>query len=190
MKTTIILCYLLAGLVVLTVCESCESKTRKVATFYDSDDDDDDDDDDDIIAVQEHSVARGEEVIVPFTEKGGVKMIDVKVNGVGLEMIFDTGCSTALISLAEARYMYTKGTLTANDFLGIAQSQIADGSVVEDMMVNLREVIIGGKLHCYNVPANVSASIDAPLLIGNGVLDNVESYTIDNVRKTINFKIK
>ena len=66
------------------------------------------------------------EFIIPYKESKGVKIIAVKVNGVGLEMIFDTGCSGTLISIAEANYLYQKGLLTENDFLGISKSMIAD----------------------------------------------------------------
>lgn len=54
----------------------------------------------------------GDEIIVPFRNANGVKYVQVKVNGVGFEMIFDTGCSGALISVAEANYLYQKGKLT------------------------------------------------------------------------------
>ena len=100
----------------------------------------------------------GDEIIVPFRNENGVKYVAVKVNGVGFEMIFDTGCSGALISVAEANYLYQKGKLTQDDILGTAQSQIADGSVVENMVVNLKEVVINDQILCPNVKATVSAS--------------------------------
>lgn len=132
---------------------------------------------------------------VPYREAGGVKFVHVKVNGVGWDMIFDTGCSGTLLSLSEARYLYEKGLLSDNDILGFAHSQIADGSIVENMVVNLRKVSIiaenGESIDCYNVTATVSNNIQAPLLLGNEVLDNVAyDYTIDNARKVISFNVK
>lgn len=132
----------------------------------------------------------GAEVVVPFNNKNGVKYVPVKVNGVGFEMIFDTGCSGALISVAEANYLYQKGKLTSDDILGVAQSKIADGSVVEDMVVNLQEVVINDQILCPNVKATVSANIDAPLLLGNEILDRLATITIDNENETLNFKLK
>ncbi len=132
----------------------------------------------------------GEEIVIPFRYENGVKYVTVKVNGVGFEMIFDTGCSGALISLAEADYLYQKGTLTRDDILGFAQATIADGSVVENMVVNLKEVIIDDKILCPNVTATVSKNINAPLLLGNEILDRLATITIDNENKTLNFKIK
>ncbi len=129
-------------------------------------------------------------ISIPFKEKGGVKYVNVSVNGFGFEMIFDTGCSGTLISVVEANYLYQKGYLTGNDYLGNSQSQIADGSIVENMVFNIKELIIDGKIRCSDVKATVSANINAPLLLGNEVLNRVASYTIDNEHENINFKLK
>jgi predicted aspartyl protease len=132
---------------------------------------------------------------VPYRETNGVKFVHVKVNGVGWDMIFDTGCSGTLLSLSEARYLAERGLLTQDDVLGFTQSQIADGSIVENMVVNLSKVSIiannGETIDCYNVSATVSSNIGAPLLLGNTVLDEVAyDYTIDNTRKVISFNVK
>lgn len=132
----------------------------------------------------------GDEIIVPFHNENGVKYVAVKVNGVGFEMIFDTGCSGALISVAEANYLYQKGKLSQDDIRGTAQSQIADGSVVENMVVNLKEVVINDQILCPNVKATVSANINAPLLLGNEILDRLATIKIDNENETLNFKLK
>lgn len=132
----------------------------------------------------------GDEIVVPFRNENGVKYVAVKVNGVGFEMIFDTGCSDALISVAEANYLYQKGKLTQDDILGTAQSQIADGSVVENMVVNLKEVVINDQILCPNVKATVSGNIKAPLLLGNEILDRLATIKIDNENETLNFKLK
>lgn len=132
----------------------------------------------------------GDEIIVPFRNENGVKYIPVKVNGIGFDMIFDTGCSGALISVAEANYLYQKGKLTQEDILGTAQSQIADGSVVENMVVNLKEVIINDQISCPNVHATVSNNINAPLLLGNEILDRLATIKIDNEQEALIFKLK
>ena len=142
-------------------------------------------------SISEENIKPGsKEIIVPFREKNGVKYVRVAVNGVGLDMIFDTGCSSTLISIAEARYLYEKGKLTDEDVLGMANSQVADGSIVENMVVNLREVVIDDQIACPNVQAVVSANINAPLLLGNEVLNRLATITIDNDNQTLNFKLK
>lgn len=132
----------------------------------------------------------GDEVVIPFREEGGLKYVDVTVNGMDVEMIFDTGCSSTLISMAEANYLYQKGMLEEEDVLGLAQAVIADGSIVENAVVNLREVVIGGQVMCSDVTATVSENPAAPLLLGNEVLDRVATIEIDNERKALIFKLK
>ena len=138
----------------------------------------------------DHAFLDTDEITIPYREESGVKIIPIKVNGIGLDMIFDTGCSSTLISIAEANYLYQKGLLAYEDLLGITHSVIADGSIVENAVVNLKEVIIADRIICLNVQATVSNNISAPLLLGNEVLNRVASYTIDNINKTIIFKLK
>lgn len=158
---------------------SCGKEKRK-PVYYDSE-----------IAEEESLYAQsGDEVVVPYRSEDGVKYVKVTVNGVEFDMIFDTGCSTTLISLAEANYLYQKGELDQEDILGVSKSQIADGSIVENMVVNLKEVIIGDKISCPNVKATVSSNVQAPLLLGNEVLDRVATITIDNTNETIKFNLK
>lgn len=140
--------------------------------------------------VGEKTQTGSEEVLVPYRDENGVKLVQVKVNGVGFEMIFDTGCSGTLISMAEANYLYQKGKLTPDDVLGVTQAQIADGSIVENMVVNLKEVVINDQIQCPNVQATVSNNINAPLLLGNEVLNRIAAITIDQEREVLVFKMK
>ena len=140
---------------------------------------------------EQEDTQEGDVISVPFEESGGVKLVKVKINnGFSVDMILDSGCSGTLISIAEARYLYEKGYFTADDILGTAQSQIADGSIVENMVINLKQLEIGGQIICPNVQATVSANTKAPLLLGNEVLNRTASYSVDNVNKVINFTLK
>lgn len=131
-----------------------------------------------------------EEIIVPFRNENGTKYVQVKINGISMEMIFDTGCSTTSISIAEANHLYQKGALTNEDILGEEQMSIADGSIVTGMVINLREVVIDNRIRCPNVRAHVSESSNAPLLLGNEVLDRLATITINNENETLHFKLK
>ena len=176
---------------------SCESKKKKNIVFYDTDISDttatkvESPSVQDVYDSIEVEYAKDENTIaVPFSEQGGVKLVDVTVNGeFTVPMILDSGCSTTLISIAEARYLYEKGCFSQEDFLGVAQSQISDGSIVENMVINLRQLVIGNKIVCYNVKATVSNNAQAPLLLGNEVLDRAPSYSVDNVNKQVVFKL-
>lgn len=173
---------LILGILVITTLFSCGGDKKK-PIYVDTDN---------VSEETENSsyAQNGDEVVVPFRNENGVKYVQVKVNGVGFEMIFDTGCSGALISVAEANYLYQKGKLTQDDILGMTQSRIADGSVVENMVVNLKEVVINDQILCPNVQATVSGNINAPLLLGNEIMDRLATVKIDNEQQALIFKLK
>lgn len=168
---------------------SCKSE-KKQLSFYDSEEIENDSADyqGNVPVVTYNS---DDEVVVPFEEQGGVKLIDVTVNRqFTVKMILDSGCSGTLISIAEAKYLYEKGCFTQDDILGTTHSQIADGSIVENMVINLRELVIGNQISCSNVTATVSANAQAPLLLGNEVLNRAPSYSVDNQNKVIKFQLR
>ena len=139
----------------------------------------------------EQSSNFGDETIsIPYVERNGVKYIAVKINGgPTFDMIVDTGCSGVLISIKEAQYLAQSGLLTEEDYRGNALSSIADGSIVENMIFNIKEMIIGGKIVCSDVDVTVSNNISAPMLLGNGIFDRISSFSIDNANKQIIFHL-
>lgn len=127
---------------------------------------------------------------VPYNQKGNdLITLPIKVNNVGFEMIFDTGASTTCITLAEAQYMFQKGSLTSEDLLedGPALFQTADGSISVGLRVNLREVKIGDQITLYNVEALVVDNMDAPLLLGQSVFKKFKEISVDMKNKWIKF---
>ena len=138
-------------------------------------------------------VGDSETIDVPFTVERGVKYITAKINGLSTDMIFDTGCSGVLISPLEVQQLIKRGLLSEEDFIGTSKAIIADGSVVEEAMIIIRTMeLTDGKdiIVCNNVLTQVSSNIEAPVLLGNGVLDRTASFTIDNEQNVIKFKIK
>lgn len=128
-------------------------------------------------------------ISIPYEEFGGVKVIPVKLNGITMNMIYDTGCSGINLSLNELQTLFKNGKLDQNDILGSSYSRIADGSIVEDGTINIKRIEIGYEdgLVLENVQASVALNQRAPILLGNAVLDELASVEVDNVEKTINF---
>ena len=181
----------------LSVCiffSSCNSEKKRQLAFYDTEENAMDSviyDNANFDTSTEVPHESSNDIKVPFEERNGVKLIDVTVNGqFTVKMILDSGCSGTLISIAEAKYLYEKGCFTKDDIIGVAQSQIADGSIVENMVINLKELVIGGKIACTNVVATVSGNTQAPLLLGNEILNRVPSYSVDNENKIIIFRLQ
>ena len=55
-------------------------------------------------------------VEIAYQEKNGVKLLPVSINGLGFYMIFDTGCSTNLISRLEFMALVKNGLITEEDY--------------------------------------------------------------------------
>lgn len=165
---------LLSAVIIGALFSSCDNKQKKPP----------------VDLKEKEQIELNGEVSVPYSELGGVKTIPVKLNGVSMDMIFDTGCSGMSISLNELLTMQKNGKFSESDVVGITEATIADGSVVEKGLINLHEVEIGGKdgIILHNVQASVALNQIAPILLGNGVIDAVASVEVDNINKTIKFK--
>jgi len=127
-------------------------------------------------------------VKIPFSDKGtGVVHIPVTVNGMGVEMIFDTGASSTTISLQEAAYLAKHGKLEEDDILAVQQFSTADGSISEGLVINLKEMLIGGKIKLTNTEAVVVMNQEAPLLLGNTVFSQFREVSVDRQENVVKF---
>lgn len=125
---------------------------------------------------------------VPYKESyDNTIVIPVKINGVGLDMIFDTGASSTCITVAEAQYLYDKGRLTDEDVLDFQAYQTADGNISVGLRIILREVAIGESIRLNNVEALVVEDQLAPLLLGQSVLKNFKEVSVDRKNRVVKF---
>lgn len=123
---------------------------------------------------------------VQMTKEGGVYLVPIKVNGLELKFIFDTGASSISLSSAEALVMLRQGNITKEDFVGQQQFRDATGGVSVGTIICLRSVEIGG-LKLNNVEATVVDNIQAPLLLGQTALSKFGKVTINYNTNTIEF---
>lgn len=120
-----------------------------------------------------------------FMEKeAGVYKIPCKVNGAKMKMIFDTGAASVSISLQIAEYLYENDFITKDDIIGTGKSQVADGRIVNNVIVNLRDIEIEG-IHVQNVKATVSESLTAPLLFGQSAIQKLGKISLHGNTLTI-----
>ena len=146
------------------------------------------------ISINHHSIKVIEKIkplnakiVLPFRDEAGVKIVRIKVNDVPLDFIFDTGASLISISETEANFLVKQGTLTKDDFLGIQQFIDANGDISEGLLVNLKEIDIQGyKLK--NIKASIVQNTDAPLLLGQSLIEKFAQVTIDNKENKIILK--
>ena len=126
-------------------------------------------------------------IVVTLKPKGGVYEIEVKMNGIPLNVIFDSGASDLSISLAEAMVMRKQGTIRDADILGEVHHSNAQGEITAGTKINIRELIIGGVV-LRDVEASVVNNLGAPLLLGQSVLKRFGKIEIDNNNKVLILK--
>ena len=125
---------------------------------------------------------------IRFTRRaGGTFEIPCDINGLALQMIFDTGASDVTISSVEANFMFKNGYLAENDIKGKRYYQVANGQINEGTVITLREVKVGDAV-LHNVDASVVKSQRAPLLLGQSAMERFGTITIDNINNKLIIK--
>lgn len=128
------------------------------------------------------------QVIIQMEKDGGVYKIPCLVNGAKMKMIFDTGASAVSMSKNMAEYLYENDYLKKENFRESGLSKTADGSIVNNMKIVLKDIEISG-VHLSNVEAVVLESQNAPLLFGQSAIQKLGPIEInDNVLKILNQK--
>ena len=111
-------------------------------------------------------------------QEGGTFLIPGKINGLGLNFIFDTGASNVCISATEALFMLKNGYLNESDIKGNSYALIANGDIIENTEIVLRKVEVGG-IVIQNVTATVVHNISAPLLFGQSAIQKLGPIQLD-----------
>lgn len=124
------------------------------------------------------------QVKIQMQEDGGVYKIPCEVNGLRMKFIFDTGASNVCISLTEATFMLENDYISKDDILGTSKSQIADGSIVENTRIRLKEIKIAG-LVLKDIEAVVTHNFGAPLLLGQSAIQKLGTIQIVGNELTI-----
>lgn len=121
--------------------------------------------------------------------RSGVYEVPCTINDLPLKFIFDTGASTTTISSVEADFMLKNGYLKENDIRGKEYYSTATGEIHEGTIIRLREIKIGDAV-LRNVNASVTHSQQAPLLLGQSVMERFGTITIDNTTSKLTIKQK
>lgn len=128
-------------------------------------------------------------VEVPFTRHGGVTQVKCSVNGLPLHFIFDTGAADVTISRVEATFMFKNEYLSSSDVIGKARYMDANGDISVGTVLNIKKITFGG-LELENVRASVVESNNAPLLLGQSVLNRLGKIEIDYDRSILKITTK
>lgn len=121
---------------------------------------------------------------IPFRREGGVCRVKCAINTLPLHLIFDTGATDVSLSSVEATFMLKNDYLSPRDIIGRQQYMTANGEVSEGTVINLREVSLGA-LSLRDVRASVVRNQQAPLLLGQSVLQRLGRIEIDNAKSVL-----
>ena len=125
------------------------------------------------------------QTVIEMKQESGIYTIPCKVNGLKLRFIFDTGASNVSMSLSEILFMLKNDYISKDDIYGVSEAQLANGDIVENTEVLLREIEIGG-IVLKDVKANIIHEIAAPLLLGQSAIEKLGTYQIDGSKLIIN----
>ncbi len=117
------------------------------------------------------------QTVIQMVADQGVYKVPCEVNGLKVKMVFDTGAAAVSISENLAEMMLENGYLSANDFGDKGKALTADGRIVDNTLVNLREVKIGD-IKLADVKAVVIGGQRTPLLFGQSAIQRLGEVSI------------
>jgi aspartyl protease family protein len=162
-------------------CNGCSSKSGSDTSYLDNGSDHSN-------GTETPPIIEDNSIKISYTEMfGNIITIPVKINGLVLDMIYDTGASSTCITLAEAQYLYEKGKLTSDDIIDVQKFLTADGNISIGLRIILRDISIGDKINLRNIEAIVVQNQKAPLLLGQSVMKQFREISVDRVNGVIKF---
>ena len=124
------------------------------------------------------------DTVIQMEEYNGVYRIPCTVNGAKMKFIFDTGASNVCLSMSMAEYLYDNEFISKEDILGTGSSSVADGRIVDHVIINLKDIEIAGQ-HLNNVQAVVIDGQNAPLLMGQSAIQKLGRVQLNGDKLTL-----
>jgi clan AA aspartic protease (TIGR02281 family) len=123
---------------------------------------------------------------VKLEHKDNCYIVPVKINGIPMKMLLDTGAASMTISVVEYEFLKRHGSLSEK-CVGETECTIADGSVVKAYTTKISEVNIGGEV-VKDVECVVMPQTDATSLLGMNVLHKFGNFRIDSKQNLLILK--
>jgi aspartyl protease family protein len=112
------------------------------------------------------------------TESGLIEIPIILNDVLRINFIFDSGASEVSLSPDVALTLMRTGTISESDWLPSQTYTFADGSKAKSKRFLIKKLVIGNQT-LTNIEASISNSIEAPMLIGQNVMQKLGSVTID-----------
>lgn len=117
---------------------------------------------------------------IPINNVGnGTYTVTCIVNDMPMDFLIDTGATNICISSLESDFMLKNGYISSSDLRGITNYTNASGETKQARLVILKEVRIGPRSF-KNIKACIIPNQNAPLLLGQNVLNRLGNIEIDS----------
>lgn len=181
MKKQIIMMLSLVALLIAGACGEKQKPSARINVWGD---------DSDTTSVVELS---SQKLRVPFhRNESDLAEVQIELNGEPFNMWWDTGASMTCISLLEAKKLAKAGKISSDDELEPLFAKIADGSMTVSPVVNISEIYIRALdnqyLILHDVAAAISLNEEAPLLIGQNIIQNLPKHVFNEDEGVIEFE--
>lgn len=160
-----------------------ENELNKVIIEKDDDTEENDNNDEEKKTRRKVLVKRDENnneyVEIPmFKTKSGIYEVPIRINGLELDFVFDTGASDISISELEFQLLTKKRRIKQSDIKEQITYKDASGNTLTAKKITLRQVEVGNKI-LRDVDAIVINNARAPLLLGQSALSRFGRVEID-----------
>lgn len=118
------------------------------------------------------------DIVIPMERDGDNQLIHCEVNGLPMDMEFDTGASCVAMSMVELNYLLKNGYVDSDDVSETqGRSIIADGSEVANYSFVIRELTVGD-ITLNNVPAIAINNNRGAILFGQSAIRMLHPFSI------------
>lgn len=121
---------------------------------------------------------------IQLIQESGVLAVKVTINGVPVDMIFDTGAAMLNLTPDILLPAFRNGTITEEDIIGGGEFVDANGDVNTNLILNIKEVVVGN-FTLKDVKAAVANTMDGMNLFGLSGIKKLGNVRIDFDEQTI-----
>lgn len=138
-------------------------------------------DENDPFSLENESLNKKQDIAL--TDNYGTYTLPVNIGGIINHFTLDTGASETTINSKLEKKLISNGAIKKENYLADGLYRIADGSIISQRRLILKEVVIGD-LVIKNLIVSVGNS-NSPLLLGRNFLDKFNNWSIDNESKLL-----
>jgi hypothetical protein len=123
---------------------------------------------------------------IPVRSSNGVNYVNLRFGAVQGQFIIDSGASSTFINKKFEQELIKNRQITRADYITPALYQIADGSIISSRRFIAKNVKIGN-FTLTDVVIGIGET-NAPLLLGNTLLDKFTTWSIDNTNNILSLE--